>query len=98
MGTLATSVNATNTQTSNHSKSTLIPLFQKLVVMLIELVLFILFYFLLLFLIRVRRNIKVCCEKQGSNARSAIDLKSAMNIKKELIFGHPRGKVGDGSG
>jgi hypothetical protein len=35
MGTLATSVNVKNTQTSNHSKSTLIPLFQKLVVMLI---------------------------------------------------------------
>ena len=35
MGTLATSVNAKNPQTSNHSKSTLIPLFQKLVVMLI---------------------------------------------------------------
>jgi hypothetical protein len=35
MGTLATSVNVKNPQTSNHSKSTLIPLFQKLVVMLI---------------------------------------------------------------
>jgi hypothetical protein len=35
MGTQATSVNVKNPQTSNHSKSTLIPLFQKLVVMLI---------------------------------------------------------------
>ena len=34
-GTQATSVNVKNPQTSNHSKSTLIPLFQKLVVMLI---------------------------------------------------------------
>jgi hypothetical protein len=36
MGTQATSVNVKNPQTSNHSKSTLIPLFQKLVVMLID--------------------------------------------------------------
>ena len=35
MGTQATSVNVKIPQTSNHSKSTLIPLFQKLVVMLI---------------------------------------------------------------
>jgi hypothetical protein len=35
-GTQATSVNVKNPQTSNHSKSTLIPLFQKPVVMLID--------------------------------------------------------------
>jgi hypothetical protein len=35
-GTLATSVNVKNPQTSNHSELTLIPLFQKLVVMLID--------------------------------------------------------------